>query len=486
MKEIYVLTLIIPVFASMLLATADGKKYWRVITCLTCGAEFALSILTAIGKKQVLVLFNLAGLPFSLAPDTVGCIFAILFSALFFAAALFATEYMEHDERPHHFCIVYLLTLDTMLGLCMAAELQTYYMFFECLTLASFPLILQDREEKSRKAAQKYLCYSLLGASLVLFGLVYAGKLVGTLSFIPGGWGVTEENTKLALVVIFVTVMGFGCKAGIMPLHDWLPTAHPQAPAPASAILSGCVTKAGVLGIMRTVFFLFGSSVVRGTWVQYTLIAIALVTVFCGSMLAYKEKVLKKRLAYSTVSQVSYALFGLFLMSGAGFVGAMLQVLFHAVTKVCLFLCAGAIIHHSGKERIYSEDGEFQYYGLGKVMPLTMIGYTFASLSLVGLPPFGGFVSKWYLAEGSFSALGFSGWIGAAVLLISALLTAGYLLSVTANAFFPTKNQTLVQAKEATWRMTVPILVSGVLLAVLGVYAFGYVDTLLSLAGTLL
>ena len=482
MKSVYVLTLLLPIVFAALLLSKAGKKNWRMLTCVGVGVEMILTIAVAASAKTEVTMFTLLGLPFVLSPDVTGCIFAVLFGVLFFASGVFATEYLDHDHNPGEFGAIYVLTLDAMIGLSWAGNLQTYYMFFECLTLASFPLVLHELNMKSRKAAEKYLCYSLLGASFVLFGMIYIQKLLGTLTFAPGGYAVAEGDAKLALVIAFVTIMGFGCKAGIMPLHDWLPTAHPVAPAPASAILSGTVTKAGVLGIMRVAYFLFGAEFLRGTWVQTTLVVIALITVFCGSMLAYKTRILKKRLAYSTVSQVSYALFGLFLFTEAGFVGAMLQVLFHAVCKVCLFLCSGSVIHHTGQERIYSEQGQFNYYGLGKAMPWTMVGYTLASLSLVGLPPFGGFVGKEYLAEGSFVALGHAGWIGAAVLLTSALLTAGYLLSISSNAFFPKPGSLTVKAHEATWRMTVPIMILACLLAILGIYSFGYSDMIFGLA----
>lgn len=485
MKYIYIAALLLPVFTAGLLLTKLGGKRWRLISCAALGLEVILCALAALLPKQPLTVFTLLDLPFVIFPDAVGCIFACLFSLLFLTAGIFSTEYLEHDRNPGAFGAAYILTLDALLGLSWAGDLQTCYMFFECLTLSSFPLILHDLREKSRAAALKYLCYSLMGAGLILFGLVYGKSILGTLSFSAGGGAVPAGLEKKALAAAFITVVGFGCKAGIMPLHDWLPTAHPQAPAPASAILSGCVTKAGVMGALRTVYYVFGASFLRGTWVQTALIVMALLTVFCGSMLAYKERALKKRLAYSTVSQVSYALFGLFLMSQAGFVGAMLQVVFHAVTKVCLFMCAGAMIHHSGREYVYSSDGRFQYSGMGKSLPLIMLGFTLASLSLVGLPPFGGFVSKWYLAEGSFAALGFSGWTGAAVLLLSALLTAGYLLSISAGALFPGPEDETVPCGTATWRMTVPVMVLALALAILGIYCFGLTDALSSLAARL-
>ncbi len=486
MKFLYLSALILPIISAALFFTAFGRKHWKVLGCTASGMELVLSIAAAVLPKEELVIFSFAGLPFTIAPDTLGCIFSCVVAAMFFFSAVFSTEYLAHDENPTEFSAVFILTLGAMLGLSWAKDLQCYYMFFEFLTLVSFPLILHERRPASIAAARKYLGYSLMGAALVLFSFAYIFKLFGTTSFTEGGHVLPEEMKSLGLITAFIGIFGFGCKAGMMPLHDWLPTAHPQAPASASAVLSGCVTKAGVLGILRILYYVFGASSLRGTWVQTALIAVALITVFCGSMLAYKEKILKKRLAYSTVSQVSYALFGLFLMTEAGFIGAILQVVFHAATKTCLFLCSGSVIHGTGIERIYAEDGKFNYTGLGKRMGLTMLGFTLASLSLVGLPPFGGLVSKWYLAVGSFDALGFSGWIGAAVLLASALMTAGYLLSVSSKAFFPTQEDRIVEAHESGPAMTVPILVLAVMMAVLGIYNFGLGELLASVAARLM
>lgn len=479
-----ILTVFFPALAAYLFLIPALRRRWKLVSVLASGLSLLFSALVPVLGEKEAVLFTLLDLPFAFRADTVGCFFAILFAALFFAVAVYATEYLAHDNNPCEFAVVYLLTLSAMLGLSYASTLPCYYMFFECLTLASFPLILHDLRSASRKAALKYLSYSLLGAALVLFGMSYSYSFFGTLSFRVGGYA--SVCSPMMLAVAFLTVMGFGCKAGIMPLHDWLPTAHPQAPAPASAILSGCVTKAGALGILRVVYYLYGTTSLRGTWVQTALIAIALVTVFSGSMLAYKERILKKRLAYSTVSQVSYALFGIFLMSTQGFIGAMLQVLLHAVTKVCLFLCSGSILHQTKRETVFSLDGRFQYFGIGKTMPLTMLGYSLASLSLVGLPPFGGFVSKWFLAEGSFAALGLGGWIGAAVLLVSALLTAGYLLSITSRAFFPTQGDELCEASETGYAMSLPILVLAVCTLVFGISTLGLANVFAGIASAAL
>lgn len=227
-------------------------------------------------------------------------------------------------------------------------------------------------------------------------------------------------------------LVGFGVKAGMFPMHAWLTTAHPVAPAPASAILSAVIVKAGVLAIVRVVYYIFGVSFLKETWVQTVWMVLSLLTIFMGSMLAYREPVLKKRLAYSTVSQLSYILFGLSVMNAGAVTGSLLHVLCHGFIKAALFLCAGAVIYMTGKTKVE------ELRGIGKEMPLLMWCYTIASLGLIGIPPTGGFISKWYLAEGALSSsmAGFN-WIGPVILLVSALLTAGYLLPVTIYGFFP-------------------------------------------------
>lgn len=197
------------------------------------------------------------------------------------------------------------------------------------------------------------------------------------------------------LIVTFFMVLGFGVKAGMFPLHGWLPTAHPVAPAPASAVLSGIIVKCGVFGIIRVIYYLFGPDFVRGSWIQTIWMSIALFTVFMGSMLAYREKVFKKRLAYSTVSQISYILVGLAYMNMTAFTGAVLHMICHAFIKRRLFLCVGAIISQSGRTNVD------EMRGIGKEMPVVMWCYTICSLALIGIPPTGGFISKWFLAMGA-------------------------------------------------------------------------------------
>ena len=245
-------------------------------------------------------------------------------------------------------------------------------------------------------------------------------------------------------------------------------------------MLSGVITKMGVLGIIRAVYYVVGAELLRGTWVQTAWIILALITIFMGSMLAYREKGLKKRLAYSTVSQVSYILFGLALMERTAFVGAMLHVAVHSLVKNSLFLGAGAIIFQTGKKRVS------ELSAVGKEMPVTLWCFAFASLALIGIPPAGGFVSKWYLAEGALaSGTGAFTWLGPVVLLVSALLTAGYLLPIVIHGFFPGADYDYgsLKKREPSLLMTIPVALLAAGALVLGMFPGVVVNAVTRAAG---
>ena len=305
---------------------------------------------------------------------------------------------------------------------------------------------------------------------MVLFGIYFLNKYAVTLNFSAGGvlnLNAMAGKEGFLLIVAFCMILGFGVKAGMFPVHGWLPTAHPIAPAPASAVMSGIIVKMGVLGMIRVVYYLFGADFIRGTWVQTAWMTLALVTVFMGSMLAYREKVLKKRLAYSTVSQVSYILFGMALLQPEGLTGSLLHVVFHAVIKSLLFLCAGVIIYKTGKTTVD------ELKGIGKEMPVTIWCYTFAAAALIGFPPFSGFISKWHLAVGSLeSAIPVFSWVGPVILLVSALLTAGYLLPITVNGFLPGAeyDYSRLKKKEPVKMMLIPLMILAFLTIILGVF----------------
>ena len=330
----------------------------------------------------------------------------------------------------------------------------------------------------------------MIGASLVLLGVFVLSPYVNSFSFVPGGvlnMEAVAGHESLVLTTVLLMLMGFGAKAGLFPLHGWLPTAHPEAPAPASAVLSGVITKAGVLGVLRLIYCFIGVDFLRGSWVQTAFMCLTLFTVFMGSMLAYQEGVLKKRLAWSSVSQVSYVLFGLSTMHPVGLVGALLHVVCHSLVKNTLFMSAGAIIYKTGKTHVDELDG------IGKQMPITMWCFTVASITLVGIPPTIGFVSKWNLAQGALAMTGVNGvfsWLAPVILLISALLTAGYLLTITIKGFFPRKDENgktpFFENVEPSYVMLIPLILLATLSVLAGMFPGSLTELFTNLAATLM
>lgn len=419
--------------------------------------------------------------PIAFAVDEVGIIFASLTIIIFMSAGIYSFEYMKNSKHIISYGIFYVFAATAEIMASFAKNIVTFYMCFELLTIISMPLVLHERTREGIMAALKYMFFSMCGAYTALFGIFFLNKYTESLDFIAGGSinnDIFASNQKLLLWVAFALIMGFGVKAGMFPLHSWLPTAHPVAPAPASAVLSAVIVKAGVLGVIRSIFYVFGGNKLVGTWVQYTWMILTLATIFMGSMLAYREPVLKKRLAYSTVSQLSYILFGLSLFSVTGMTGALLHLLSHGFIKAVLFMCAGAIIHYTGIKRVEN------MRGIGKRIPIVMYCYTIASLGLIGIPLTGGFISKWYLAMASLkSDIPIFSWLGVIVLLISALLTAGYLLQLVVIGFFPgadfviSQNKTseknignILESGKPNAFMIVPIMILTILSVLLGIF----------------
>lgn len=433
------------------------------------------------GVDRLELMEIVRGIPILLKIDEAGMLFTGLVSVMWVCVGFFAFEYVKHEKREERFFMFFLITLGVLMGVGMSGNLVTLYAFYECMTIVTVPLVLHSVSKQAVAAGLKYLFYSVFGASFGLLGIFFLNHYTETLEFTARG---TLDLSKVAghetglLIIIFLMILGFGTKAGMFPLQGWLPTAHPVAPAPASAVLSGIITKAGVLAIIRVVFYLVGPDFIRGTWVQYAWMILALVTVFMGSMLAYKEQILKKRLAYSTVSQVSYILFGLSLLNVDGFIGGSMHIVFHSLIKDVLFLCAGAIIY---KTHI-TEVSELR--GIGKKMPITMWCFAFVSLALVGIPPTSGFVSKWYLAIGALKLDNALAYIGPVVLLVSALLTAGYLITIVLKGFFPGDDFDYQKEKkqEASLLMTVPIIVLTIGAVVFGMFPTQLIEFVTSIA----
>lgn len=486
-----IVSVFFPILAGAYLLVRKEMKTRKSLLVTVGVSLLATAIFTALALslsgEKMLTLFNLTDrLPVLFKVDGISIIFSVMTVIIFVCAGFFSFEYMKHEQKEKRYYGFYLIVFGVLLALCFAGNLITFYLFFELLTLSSMPLVLHNGSREAVMAGLKYLFYSLCGAYMSLFGLYFIESYGNTLTFSSGGVlsaGAVAEHSGILLVTAMLMLVGFGVKAGMFPLHAWLPAAHPVAPAPASAVLSAVIVKAGVLGMVRVVYYIFGASFLRGSWVQTVWMVLTLLTVFMGSMLAYREPVLKKRLAYSTVSQLSYILFGLSLMDTDGLTGGLLHVLCHGFIKAALFLCAGAIIFQTGKTRVE------ELRGIGKEMPLLMWCYTIVSLGLIGIPPTGGFISKWYLAQGALSSgISVFSWLGPVVLLISALLTAGYLLPVTIKGFFPGADfdyETLIK-KEPSPFMTIPVLVLALLSVLIGLFPGEILNHLLWIAGKVL
>lgn len=419
------------------------------------------------GEAELTLFYFMDHIPIYFHVDALGRLFVTVTSVIWLAVGMYALLYMQHEGGEGRFFCFYLIVYVVLFALELSGNLVTLYFFYELMTLTSMPLVLHNGSKEAVMAALKYLFYSMCGAYCALFGIYFLYQNCDTLTFQAGGtlnMTLASQNRGVLLAAVFLMLIGFGAKAGMFPLHSWLPAAHPVAPAPASAVLSSIIVKGGVLAVIRTVYYIVGPDFIRGTWVQSAWILLTLLTVFMGSMLAYREKVFKKRLAYSTVSQVSYILFGLALLTPTAVTGALLHVVFHACIKCALFLTAGIFIFRTGKTRVD------EYAGIGKQMQITLWCYTFSSLALVGIPPFSGFVSKWYLAQGALASdTGIFRILGIAVLLISALLTAGYLLPVTLQGFLPGRENTADRKKEKIDRMNAALLVLAVLTVLFGI-----------------
>lgn len=466
----------------------EDRKHRNAFTGSALLLQCALVIAAVLSGDQSFVLFSITReIPIAFRSDELSRVFSLLMNAMWTVSGFFSFSYMAHAKEERRYYAFYLMSLSALNALCFADTLITMYLFYEMLTLETLAMVLHERSPEAISASIKYLIYSVAGATLGLMGIFFLTPNLSSVFFKAGGALVQGPLTlprESLLILSFLAMIGFGTKAGMFPMHGWLPTAHPVAPAPASAVLSGVITKAGVLCTIRFLFYSLGPDFIRGTWVQTLLLSFAALTVFMGSMLALNEKLLKKRLAYSSISQVSYVLCGLFLLDRTALNGALLHIVFHALIKDGLFLCAGAIIFQSG----FTQTEDLR--GIGKKMPLTMGCFTVLSLGLVGIPPTGGFISKWYIAQGAIASgqsLPVFSWLIPVVLLVSALLTAAYLLPPCVNAFFSDPQEgKRADFGEVDTMMKVPMLLFALAVLVLGIAPGGMIEAFAKIANSLI
>ncbi|HHX73878.1 MAG TPA: monovalent cation/H+ antiporter subunit D family protein [Firmicutes bacterium] len=376
--------------------------------------------------------------PFSVSfqADSLSIFFAVIFAGSFLAAMVYSFGYLAHSHARLRYYTLLLVCECAILGVVLTATLVGLFLFFELMAVSSYVLIIHEEDEDAMFAGSKYLFMTIIAGLAVFFGLALTYYLSGRIDYLAGGYIGASPLAKLAL---FAFLLGFGVKAGMFPLHIWLPDAHPAAPAAFSALLSGCMIKTGAYGLIRVFYFLYTPEAVQAAGADRALLWLAVITMLLGSAMALRQDNLKRRLAYSSIAQIGYILLGISLGSEHALFGALIHVFAHAVMKGTLFLCAGAIIIQTGKKQIS------ELYGIGLQMPVTMAAFALASLSMVGIPPFNGFFSKWHLAVASLET---GHGVLVAVLIASSLLNALYYFPVVINAFFPREEKTAAGKKQ--------------------------------------
>ena len=470
-----ILVILIPILAGALVPMLSFKKRWHMEAFLEC-AVVLNSILVWYRllhhSDSTFLLAHFTGdLSICFKVDGMGIVFAGLVSALWPFATLYAFEYMTKEEHEKIFFLFYTMTYGITLGIALSANLLTMYFFYELLTLVTVPLVMHTLTREAILASRKYLYYSLGGAAFAFIGLIMVIVYGNTTDFILGGvLDLTKigDKTNILLLIYVMAFMGFGVKAAVCPFNSWLPQAG-VAPTPVTALLHAvAVVKSGAFAIIRLTYYSFGVDFLKGTWAQTTVMLVVMFTIVYGCSRAVKETHLKRRLAYSTISNLSYILFGVTIMTPLGLVGALTHLIFHAVIKICSFFCAGAIIHQTEKQYVHELDG------MGYKMPCVCGIFTVSALALMGVPGLAGFISKWNLAFAAADSGNPVAYFGIACLLISALLTAIYMLTIVVRAFFPGKDfddSSIKEFKDPNWKMLLPLFVFVFFIIAFGLYS---------------
>jgi multicomponent Na+:H+ antiporter subunit D len=421
-------------FVGALLAVLTGRmpNLREFLTLLTAAATFGAVLLLAqkgMPEEDIVLVQMLPGLDLKLTPEPLGMVFALIASGLWIVASLYSIGYMRGNREAHQtrFYVWFAVSIGSALGLAFSGNLLTLFVFYEVLTIATYPLVTHHGTAEAKAGGRTYLGL-LMGTSILflLLAIVWTWVLTGTLDFEAGGILAGAVSPGLMLVLLFLYMYGIG-KAALMPLHGWLPAAM-VAPTPVSALLHAvAVVKAGVFTVVKVIVYVFGVdalSAVPGTeWLAW----VAGFTVIAASLVALTQDNLKKRLAYSTVSQLSYVVLAAAIFTPLAIAGAVLHIVAHAFGKITLFFAAGAIATASGRKYISEFDG------IGRRMPWTMGAFAVATVSMIGLPPTAGFISKWYILQGALAA---EHVLAVTVLILSTLLNTAYFLPIVYRAFF--------------------------------------------------
>ncbi len=467
-SQAILLTLLIPLVGALLIALADRRPNLReTVTLTTSGLLFLavaslVPVVSAGGRPEATLIQMLPGLPLHFQVEPLGLMFGLLASGLWILTSAYSIGYMRGNNEAHQtrYYVCFAIALASTMGVAFAGNMLTLFVFYEALTLSTYPLVTHKGDAEALRGGRTYLGLLLFTSiGLQLLAILWTWQAAGTLDFTAGGILAGKVSGPAVGILLLLYMYGIG-KAALMPFHRWLPAAM-VAPTPVSALLHAvAVVKAGVFTVMKVVVYIFGvdflAATGHGLWLSY----IAAASLLIASLVALTQDNLKARLAYSTVSQLSYVVLGAALANGLGVIGGSMHIAMHAMGKITLFFCAGAIYTATHKTEVS------QMSGLGRAMPFTFGAFLIGALSIIGLPPLGGAWGKWYLM---LSAAQGGQLIMIAVLMISSLLNVAYLLPIVARGFFvPSGEPQPVAAgaaaappraaiREAPWFCVVPL-----------------------------
>ncbi|OGA24354.1 MAG: cation:proton antiporter [Betaproteobacteria bacterium RIFCSPLOWO2_02_FULL_67_26] len=425
----------VPLAGAVLIAAAHRTPNLReTVTLVTAGLLFLLvaSIVPDVlagGRPHQTLLPVMPGISLAFTVEPLGMLFAVLASGLWIVNSLYSIGYMRGNGEAHQtrYYVCFALAIASTMGIAFAGNLFTLFLFYEALTLVTYPLVTHHGTEEAKRAGRLYIGM-LIGSSILflLVAIIWTWAIAGTIEFTPGGvLGGNVSNATMGLLLALY-VFGIG-KAAVMPVHRWLPAAM-VAPTPVSALLHAvAVVKAGVFSVLKIVVYVFGVETISGMTSVDWLPFVSGFTIIAASIVALRSDNLKRRLAYSTVSQLSYVVLAAALLTPLSVIGAALHIATHALGKITLFFCAGAIYTAAHKTEVS------QLAGIGRRMPWTMAAFTIGALSLIGVPPAAGFVSKWFIMSGALQA---GHYAALTVFVVSTLLNAAYFLPIVYSAFF--------------------------------------------------
>jgi multicomponent Na+:H+ antiporter subunit D len=468
-----------PLFGAVLIAAAHARPNLReTVTLVTAVLLFLqvasiLPVVLAGGRPAVELVEVMPGIELAFVVEPLGMLFAVIASGLWIVNSLYSIGYMRGNREDHQtrFYVCFAGALAATMGIAFSGNLFTLFLFYEALTLVTYPLVAHHGDAEARAAGRLYVGV-LVGTSifLLLVAVVWTWIAAGTIDFVPGGIlrGKVSDGTMGVLLALYVFGIG---KAAVMPVHRWLPAAM-VAPTPVSALLHAvAVVKAGVFAVLKVVVYVFGIDVIAGLGSVEWLPVISGFTIIAASIVALRSDNLKRRLAYSTVSQLSYVVLAAALLTPLSVIGAALHIATHALGKITLFFAAGAIYTASHKTEVS------ELAGIGRRMPWTMAAFAVGSLSLIGVPPAAGFLSKWFILSGAWQAGNLA---ALAVLIASTLLNAAYFLPIVHSAFFrgaPASGH--ASHGEAPWPMVVALVTTA--MATLALFFFADVPVGLAL-----